>query len=151
MTTIICYDIQGNGIPVAPEALLFRPAVYGLFIENNQILLVRQAETGLWHPPGVVLSNNETPAQAVRQSFRKMTGMTPALGPLLFVEDQFFLDAERKAWHFSVMYYGLQRPSAAATLSESDEVAWVSLANLRREQMQFGYEAIQAGKLQLKL
>ena len=151
MATIICYDIHGNGIPVAPETLNYRPAVYGLFIENNQILLVKQAETGLWHPPGAVLNHHEIPTQAVRQAFRKVTGMTPALGPLLFVEDQYFMDTERRAWHYSVMYYGLQRPSQATTFSDSDQVDWVRLSDLKREQMQFGYEAIQAGKLQLKL
>lgn len=151
MATIICYDIHGNGVPVAPEALLFQPAVYGLFIENNQILLDKQEETGLWHPPGAILNNLETPAQVMRQTFRKFTGMTPTLGPLLYVEDQYLIDAERRAWRLSVMYYGLQRPSTAATLKESDRLEWVPLADLKREQMQFGYEAIQAGRLVLKL
>jgi ADP-ribose pyrophosphatase YjhB (NUDIX family) len=151
MATIICYDIHGNGIPVAPEALLFHPAVYGLFIENNQILLLKQEETGLWYAPGAVLVNHETPAQAVRQAFRQVTGMTPTIGPLLCVEDQYFIDGERRAWHLSAMYYGLQRPSTAAALTESERIHWVSLADLKREQMQFGFEAIQAALLQLKL
>jgi len=155
MATVVCYDIQGNAVPVAAEAVIFRPAVFGIFIENNQIWLQRHPQTGLWHPPGVILEENETPTQAIRHYFRKVTGMTPALGPLLFVEDQYHIDDNRRAWHLSVMYYALERPTAAApTLAEPDssqQPDWVPLADVKRLQMQFGYEAIQAGKLQLNL
>jgi ADP-ribose pyrophosphatase YjhB (NUDIX family) len=155
MATIICYDVFGNAVPVAPEALTFRPAVNGIFIENNQILLQKHPQTGLWHPPGSVLAENETPAQAIRHIFRDLTGMTPLLGPLLFVEDQYHIDDDRRAWCLSTLYYALERPMAAATLAEPDDSAvqpdWVSLDDLARHQMQYGYEAILAGKLQLKL
>ncbi len=151
MATIICYDVEGNTVPVAPEALVFCPAVYGIFIENNQTLLLKQAATGLWFPPGAVLANNETPTQAVRQTFRQLTGMTPKLGPILYVEDQYFIDEDRRAWHYSVLYYALERPSSASAISESGQIDWVILDDLTRDQMQFGYEAIQAGRLQLKL
>lgn len=151
MATIICYDVHGNRVPVAPEALLFRPAAYGLFMENNQVLLLKHEDTGLWYPPGKMLADNETPAQAVRYTFRKLSGMTPQLGSLIYVEDQYFVDGERRAWQLSVMYYGLERPSAAATLTESEAMTWVPLDELSRRDMQFGFEAIQAGRLQFKL
>lgn len=59
MATVICYDVDGNTVSVSPGALLFRPAVYGIFIENNQILLVRDAASNLWQPPGAPLAENE--------------------------------------------------------------------------------------------
>lgn len=152
MATIICHDIQGNPIPVAPEALIFRPAVYGIFIENNQVLLHKYQYSSLWCPPGAILAAHETPNQIIRHTFRKLTGMTPKLGPMLYMEDQYLFDGERRAWHFAVVYYALERPSTAATLSmDSGITEWVPLADLDRRQMQFGYEAIQAGRLQLKL
>lgn len=155
MSNVCCYDVHGNAVSVAPEAITFRPAVHGIFIENAQILLLRHPQTGLWYPPGSVLAPHETPTQAVRHYFRQLTGMTPILGPLLFVEDQYHIDSAQQAWHLSVLYYALDRPTAAATtLSELDSSAqprWVPLAELERNQMQFGYEAIQAGWLRLRL
>ncbi|MBK7893853.1 MAG: NUDIX domain-containing protein [Candidatus Promineifilaceae bacterium] len=155
MATIVCYDIHGNAVPVAAEAITFRPAVYGIYIENTQILLQKQPQTGLWHPPGTMLAPSDTPTQAIRHYFRQIAGLTPVIGSLLFVEDQYFLDEARRAWKLSAMYYGLERPlTTATTLTESDEanqIEWVPLANLQRTQFQFGYEAVQAGKLQQKL
>jgi len=151
MATILCHDAAGNTFPVAPEALNFRPAVYGIFIENGQVLLQKHPQTLLWHPPGSILAENETPTQAVRHVFRRLTGMTPRMGAMLYVEDQFMMDEDRRAWQFSVVYYALERPSTAATISETGKVEWVPLDGLERQQMQFGYEAVQAGRLQLKL
>ncbi|WP_420629384.1 NUDIX domain-containing protein [Candidatus Leptofilum sp.] len=155
MATIVCYDIYGNAVPVAAESITFRPAVYGIYIENSQILLQKQPETGLWHPPGTMLTASDTPTQVIRQYFRQLVGLTPAIGSLLFVEDQYFLDEARRAWKLSAMYYGLERPLTTATaLIETDETnptEWIPLANLQRDQFQFGYEAVQAGKLQQKL
>ncbi|GJM40445.1 MAG: hypothetical protein DHS20C20_07270 [Ardenticatenaceae bacterium] len=155
MATIVCYDIHGNAVPVAAESITFRPAVYGIYIENNQVLLQKQPETELWYPPGTMLSASETPTQIIRQYFRQLVGLTPAIGSLLFVEDQYFLDEARRAWKLSAMYYGLERPLTTATsLTETDEanqIEWISLTHLQREQFQFGFEAVQAGKLQQKL
>lgn len=155
MATVCCYDVYGNAVPVAPESIAFRPAVYGIFIENEHILLLRHPQSELWHPPGSMLAAHETPTQAVRHYFRQLTGMTPILGPLLFVEDQYHIDGARQAWHLSVLYYALDRPTAtAATLAELESSAqpdWLPLAELERNQMQFGYEAIQAGWLRLRL
>ncbi|MCL4265055.1 MAG: NUDIX domain-containing protein [Anaerolineae bacterium] len=151
MTTILCHDASGGTFPVAPEALFFRPAVYGIFIENSQVLLHKHPQTMLWQPPGTVLAENETPTQAVRHVFRRLTGMTPRVGAMLYVEDQYVLDSDRGAWQLSVVYYALERPSTAATISDTSKVEWVPLGELERSQMQFGYEAVQAGRLQLKL
>ncbi len=48
----------------------------------------------------VELAKNETPTQAIRQTFQQLTGMIPKLGPMLFVEDQYITDNERRAWHY---------------------------------------------------
>ena len=151
MSNIICYDVHGNTVPVAADALTFRPAVYGIFIENNHVLLLEQPESGLLYPPGVVLSDNETPTQAIRQLFRQLTGIMPRLGPMLYVEDQYVVDEERRAWQYAAVYYGLERSTAAATLPETDAVIWLRLDELDRSRLQFGFEAVQAARLQLKL
>ncbi len=155
MAATVCYDIYGNPVPVPAESITFCPAVYGIFIENRQILLQKQVQTELWHPPGTMLTVSDTPTQVIRHYFRQLTGLTPITSSLLFVEDQFFLDEERRAWKISTLYYALQRPlNSTTTLTESEEnspTSWLPLDDLQREQIQFGYEAIQAGKLQLKL
>lgn len=154
MNTICCYDTHGNAVVMPIEAVTFCPAVYGIFIENNQVLLLRHPQTKLWYPPGRMLTDHETPTQVIRHYFRQMTGMIPQFGPLIFVEDMYHIDDNNKAWHISAMYYALIRSQTATTtlanLTGSAQPEWVLLTALERQQMQFGYEAIQAGKLRLK-
>lgn len=151
MATIICHDVTGNTFPVAPEALLFRPAIYGIVLENNQALLQKEAETGLWHPLGAVLPDNQTPDQTIRHVFRQLTGINPVVKEMLYLEDRYLIDDDRRAWHVATLYYLIERPSATAPLNENSPAQWVPLDALQRHAMQFGYEAIQAGRLQLKL
>ncbi|NJN55484.1 MAG: hypothetical protein HC804_12460 [Anaerolineae bacterium] len=100
----------------------------------------------------MILAENETPTQAIRHAFRRLTGMTPRVGVMLYVEDHYVMEeGERHAWQLAVVYYALERPSTAATISETSKTEWVALPDLQRQQMQFGYEAVQAGRLQLKL
>ncbi|RMH02304.1 MAG: hypothetical protein D6706_00395 [Chloroflexi bacterium] len=153
MATIRCYDIYGDSVPVAPEALTFRPAVYGIFLNNNHILLMRHPKTDLLYPPGEILTPSQTPTQAIRHTFRRLLGTTPLLGPLLYVEDRYYLDESRTAWHLSQLYYALDRPTTMAALPQQadSDVDWIPLKELTREQLWFGYEAIKAGRLRLDL
>lgn len=155
MATIRCYDRDGRSFPVDPEALTFAPAVYGIFIENDRVLLMRQPPAERWQLPGGILNQLETPTQAVRHHIRNLTGITPMLGPLLAVEEQYHLDADRQAWHLSVMYYALDRPPlTATTLAEIEgdaEREFVPISTLHRQQLQFGYDAILAGQARLRI
>ena len=154
MTTLICYDLHGHQHPVAVDDLIFRPAAYGIFIENNHILLAQNKTTQLWHPPGGVLESGATPIQSIRQSFTQIVGTVPHIGSLVFVEDQ-YLYQDNQGWHLSAMYHALYRPTASTTslFETADETkwAWFEVTELQREQLQFGYEAIKAGHLYLKL
>ena len=153
MTTIQCYDEDGRAVSVAPTAITFRPAVYGIFIENEAVLLHHHPRTERWQPPGGILGDTETPFQAVRHHFRNLTGITPLLGPLLYSEERYVLDHERCAWHLSHLYYALDRPpltaSTPAELRGEQAYHFVPLATLRRQDMQFGYDAVQAAVMRL--
>lgn len=155
MKQIVCYDPEGKPVPVSADSLIFRPAVYGIFIENQQVLLIRDPDVDLWHPPGGILQPHEPPTQAVRHFFREVTGMTPKLGPLLHIEEKYRMDDEGQAWHLTMLFYALDRPPATvATLTEIESTIqpdWVPLNELQREQLQLGYEAIEAGKLRSRI
>lgn len=155
METIRCYDAQGGYTDVAADQVAFQAAAYGIFIENEQVLLVQHPQTRLWQPPGAPLVNNETPHDLLCHVFRQILGVTPLVGPLLFVEDRYELDKRRQAWQVAALYYGLKRPSSTAAvpaeIASSGLSAWVPVGQLQRKQMQFGYEAVRAGLLDLDL
>ncbi|MBE2220365.1 MAG: hypothetical protein IAF02_02435 [Anaerolineae bacterium] len=155
MTTIKIFNDQGQATIVSPENLTFRPAVYGIFIEHNQILLLRNQETQLLLPPGRIVAENEEPTQAIRHYFRELADITPILGSLLFIENQ-YRQEDDCFWHLSALYYLVERPSATSIRFPEDANAltqpeWLPLDALQRTQFQFGYEAVQASKLSLQL
>jgi len=155
MTTIQVFDANGHAQAAPSKNLTFRPAVYGIFIEHDQILLLRNLASQLLLPPGRIVADNETPTQALRHYFRELAHITPVLGSLLFMETQYRQENGR-FWQLSVLYYGIQRPSTdSINFSENQDAKiqpeWLPVSSLERTQFQFGYEAVQAGKLQLRL
>lgn len=127
-------------------------AVYGILIENDRVLLLPQ-EDGAWRLPGGTVPVGETPAQTVRQLSWLAAGFIPEVGSLVFVEDQNCPEEEPVC--FSVaLFFVLRRPRAAYMMIDADAPAhpeWVSLSLLRREQLQGGWDAIQAARTWLRL
>lgn len=153
MTMVQIFNAQGRAQTVAAKDLIFRPAVYGIFIELDQVLLLRDLETQLLSPPGRIVNENEEPTQAIRHYFRELAAITPDLGSLLFIETQYRQENDQ-AWKLSALYYAIERPSLASISFSEDttlQPEWVPLNSLERTQFQFGYEAVQAGKLHLQL
>jgi len=155
MTTVQIFDAQGDSQTVSSEDLIFRPAVYGIYIELDQIFLLRNLKTQLLRPPGRIVAENEEPAQAIRHYFRELAEITPVLGSMLFMETQYRQENDQ-SWKLSALYYAIERPSLdSINFLEDKELQlqpeWLPLDRLNRTQFQFGYEAIQAGKLHLQL
>lgn len=151
---IYCLDPHGTAVPVSPTALEFAPAVYGILIdEYNQVLLQQHPTTELLSPPGGVLGPQETPAQAVRGHIRRLTGLTPRVGDLLLTEDLYQINEDEHPYHLAAMYYALERPHMSVAPTETEEAAdvrWISIADLERTQMWFGYDAVQAARWRMR-
>lgn len=148
--TIECLDPAGKLTPVDAGEITFRPAAYGILIDNNRVVLQRHPQTDLWHPPGLILEPNQTPAQALSAHFRTLLQLNPVLGQLLFTEEQYRLDEEGRAWHLAIFYHALERSTGALSLPASTGMAgapeWVPLPEVSRQKMQFGYAALQAAR-----
>lgn len=149
MSLIYCANGEDSLVAVPSQHVLFSPAGYGILIENGRALLLRQPTTGLWHPPGGRVMLGQTPGRAVRTAFWGATGITPHLGTLLAIEERYCLDYTGQAWHLSVMYYALTRPEASPTINNGQthtRPEWVPLKSITRDQMQHGFQALQAAR-----
>lgn len=145
MTRIACLTGGGELILVAASDLQFGVVVYGILIENQRVLLRRNAETGLWQPPGGHLVGRQAPDQGVRSLFRAQTGLVCDPIRRLFLETQHRIDSQGMAWELAVIFYELQRhPGSMITLPPDggDQPAWLPLAELSRDECHTGYEAI---------
>jgi len=141
-------QIYTHGRVIPADVVAFRPAVYGILIdEYQQIFLVRHHETGFWFPPGAILQPHETLKQAVCYHFRQATGITPEVGQLLLVEERHMCNGTGQNLQVMAFYYVLRRSvMTAVTRNEANETAvegrWFPLTELKRTDLQFGYDAI---------
>ena len=75
----------------------------------------------------------------------------PELGNLLLLENQFRMNENGRLMQISAMYYALHRPTALAiTLPDQEEEfhpEFIAINSLQHHQLQFGYHAIQTGRL----
>ena len=147
---VYCCDSSGKIFPIPSDQLLFRPAVYGVLLENTQVLLQAHPQTNRWHLPGGFVEREQAPDQALRQHFRAATGMMPLIRSVVMVDDLFYYDGQH-GYRLSVLYYLLDRPdSGLVNLIDFNNEArpgWIPLSSLDRADMQFGYDAIQNAQL----
>jgi ADP-ribose pyrophosphatase YjhB (NUDIX family) len=154
MTTIVGYDAQANPVTVDKENLLFCPAAYAVYIENNEVLLLREAETDLFCWPGNTLASGEPPTQAVSRAFHRLTGVIPFVGPLIYTEALYRVDENGRPYHLAALYYLLERPSTSpislAPITDTLQPEMVAAASVQRSQLQFGRQALQVALQRLK-
>jgi ADP-ribose pyrophosphatase YjhB (NUDIX family) len=152
---MLCFDDNGQVVDVLGGPVGVRPAVYGILIENDQVLLQPHERSGLWQPPGKVLEIGETPTSAVIRCFQAAAGIQPVINGLLMAEDRCWLDRNGHPWQLSVLYYALKRPAAGvAGMINFDSPArpeWFPLENLTREKMLIGFDAVEAGRVRVEL
>lgn len=141
-----CVDEKGDVISVPAGEVTFRPAVYGILIDNQRVVLDRRGEKELWRPPGGRLDRGQTPGQVLQASFRAATGFAPVRGPLLLLEEQHHVDAEGRAWHLAAIYYALRRPAGSMATMGDEGPQWIPLDELAPEKLLFGYRAIDAAR-----
>ena len=72
--TITSTDIYGNHYEVPVDQLVWRPAAYGIVINNGKILLTKQHDA--FHLPGGGTDLGEMPVDGVIREVKEETGIT---------------------------------------------------------------------------
>src|SRR3989339_684817 len=81
-------DIDGNKIELNVEDLYFRPAVYGVLIQDNKVLMMNQ-KFG-YCLPGGALDLGETFEESLKREIREETGYEIKIINIVEVTSEFF-------------------------------------------------------------
>ena len=136
-------------VPMVREALthhrpviMQRVAAYALVRRDDAILLTRNSvhgpRPGQWTLPGGGVDHGEPPAAAVAREVTEETGLVATIGPLLGVHDEHFTGTaphgREEDFHGVHLVFAAAvepgEPSVQETAGTTDEVAWVSLADV---------------------
>jgi mutator protein MutT len=111
----------------------FRVALYGVLVENNQVLMANtRVPSGIiTNFPGGGLELGEAPLEAVAREFHEETGLTVAVKELLFCSQQFQQNPEYPTEQLMHIFYRVERVGGEIiTQGNNDDVASVEWATL---------------------
>jgi mutator protein MutT len=118
---------------MSPKVQKFRVALYGVLVENNQVLMAHtRVPSGIiTNFPGGGLELGEAPLKAVAREFHEETGLTVAVKELLFCSQQFQQNPEYPTEQLMHIFYRVERVGGEIiTQGNNDDVASVEWATL---------------------
>lgn len=122
---ITCFGMDGESIECACSELSWRPAAYGLLVEDGKILLCRvnnQDWDGYFLPGGGV-ELGEAIDQALKREFFEETGLEIEIDKLLTCRSSFFiLPPHNKPVSSIMIYYLCRRVSGDLDNSNIEEI-----------------------------
>lgn len=131
---IICKSIEGADYETDTENLKFRPAVYGIIIKDNKILLSKQWD-GYFFPGGGI-ELGEIIEESLKREIKEETGLDIESVSIIDCKDSFFKTPDQDTCVHSILLFYLCKITGGEISTEFlDEVEkeslqkpeWVSL------------------------
>jgi len=137
---IICKDRDSKRYKVLSNQLKFRPAVYGILIKNDKILLSNQFGNG-YDFPGGGIEIYETIEEALKREFFEETCLRVKIGKLVSCESSFFMPKFHKSPFNAIsIYYLVKKVGGKITDKYFDiyekkymeKPEWISLSDVKK-------------------
>lgn len=126
---VICHDLDGKQYKVAADKLQFRPAIYGIIIQKDRILLSRQWDG--YDFPGGGIDLGETLEEALIREVWEETGLKVAMKDFVMCEESFFKMPFNRGYVHSHHFYYLCKVVGGELSTENfdkDEKDYASMA-----------------------
>jgi 8-oxo-dGTP diphosphatase len=126
---------------MTPKVQKFRVALYGILLENNQVLMANtRVPSGIiTNFPGGGLELGEAPLEALTREFQEETGLTVEVKELLFCSQNFQQNPEYPTEQLMHIFYRVERVGGELiTQGNNDDVAsveWASLQELAQKRI----------------
>jgi len=156
--SIICHDIKGEKYEVFAEDLNFRPAVYGIILKDEKILLCRIFDG--YDFPGGGIKKGDNIEQSLNREIYEETGISVQPDQIVSVNEDFFISIENKRkLHSILIYYLCKQPQGniSTDFFDEDEIKimkeaeWVDLKNIKNIKFMNGIDSIKLIEKALQL
>ena len=96
---ITCFDTYRNEYQIEESEFVERPAVYGLLVENDAVLLAKDAWGKRWGLPGGGIDQGESKEEALIREFREETGLEIEVQKEIYSDISYFVpEGEPHPW-----------------------------------------------------
>jgi 8-oxo-dGTP diphosphatase len=134
-------DVKGKKVK-SPKEYTWRPAVYGVLICDNKLLIIQPDWDNSYSLPGGSMELGENPLEALEREFLEETGYkVKANSNPIFVDSKLFGDTkENKYFQRISMYYEVKLISTKQKSNidkESIKVIWKDMNNLKSSDFTF--------------
>jgi 8-oxo-dGTP diphosphatase len=137
-TAVPAVDHYGVSHAVPVEAVRIRPSAYGVLIQEDRLLVVREKWTNKWELPGGGVGIDEPLTAGLVREIREETGLSVTAGPLVTVTDDYFYAEDRQdAWRSLRFYYRVTQMGGTLTAegngADTTGVAFMPMRELADE------------------
>lgn len=137
MKTFRCVDHYGMWHDIPGDKFIFRASAYGILVEKDQILLVKERWGKLWELPGGGVKSHELLLDALKREFTEETGIEIENIKLYTVLEDFIYAEDRdEAWHSIRLIYQVKKIAGSLRTSgnKDDIIAaeFLPLTNLHQ-------------------
>lgn len=139
MKKIRCKNNFDQIVELSADKFVFRPSVYGIIIDQEEVVLLENKSNGKFWFPGGGVELCEKLEEALKREVIEETGLDIGVGEMIFFKENFFyyqpLDEAYHAFLFFFICKTKNKLLSNSTDLESKNPKWIKISKIKKEQI----------------